>query len=45
MTPATSIEAVQRLLGYHCHQPRLLEEARTRKSYSNEGRTKERTQN
>ncbi len=45
MTPATSIEAVQRLLGYRFHQPRLLEEALTHKSYSNERRSKDRTQN
>ena len=45
MTPATSIETVQRLLGYHFHQPRLLEEALTHKSYSNERRSKDRTQN
>ena len=45
MTPATSIEAVQRLLGYRFHQPRLLEEALNHKSYSNERRSKDRTQN
>lgn len=45
MTPATSIETVQRILGYHFQQPRLLEEALTHKSYSNERRGKERTQN
>ncbi|MCW5798951.1 MAG: Ribonuclease 3 [Nitrospira sp.] len=45
MTSATSIEAVQRLLGYRFRQPRLLEEALTHKSYSNERRTKDRTQN
>lgn len=45
MTPATSIEAVQRLLGYRFHQPRLLEEALTHKSYSNERRSRDRTQN
>lgn len=45
MTPATSIETVQRILGYHFHQPRLLEEALTHKSYSNERRGKDRTQN
>lgn len=45
MTPATSIEAVQRVLGYRFHQPRLLEEALTHKSYSNERRSRDRTQN
>ena len=45
MTPATSIETVQRILGYRFHQPRLLEEALTHKSYSNERRGKDRTQN
>ena len=45
MTPATSIEAVQSLLGYRFHQPRLLEEALTHKSYSNERRSRDRTQN
>ena len=42
---AGGIEAVQRLLGYRFHQPRLLEEALTHKSYSNERRSKDRTQN
>lgn len=45
MTPATSIETVQRLLGYRFRQPRLLEEALTHKSYSNERRGKDRKQN
>ena len=45
MTPTTSIEAVERILGYHFHQPRLLGEALTHKSYSNERRGKDRTQN
>jgi ribonuclease III len=45
MTPVTSIETVQRLLGYRFHQLRLLEEALTHKSYSNERRSKDRTQN
>ncbi len=45
MTPVTSIETVQRLLGYHFHRPRLLEEALTHKSYSNERRSKDRQQN
>lgn len=45
MTPATSIETVQRLLGYRFHQPCLLEEALTHKSYSNERRGKDRKQN
>ena len=45
MTPVTSIETVQRLLGYRFHQLRLLEEALTHKSYSNERRSKDRTEN
>ena len=45
MTPVTSIETVQRILGYRFHQLRLLEEALTHKSYSNERRSKDRTQN
>jgi ribonuclease-3 len=45
MTPTTSIETVQRILGYRFHQPRLLEEALTHKSYSNERRSKDRRQN
>ena len=45
MTPATSIEAVQRFLGYRFRRSRLLEEALTHKSYSNERRGKDRTQN
>jgi ribonuclease-3 len=45
MTPVTSIEAAQRFLGYRFHRARLLEEALTHKSYSNERRGKDRTQN
>ncbi|MBX3236527.1 MAG: ribonuclease III [Nitrospiraceae bacterium] len=45
MTPVTSLETVQRLLGYRFASPRLLEEALTHKSYSNERRTKDRQQN
>jgi ribonuclease-3 len=45
MTPAMSIDTVQRLLGYRFHQPHLLEEALTHKSYSNERRGKDSKQN
>ena len=45
MTPVTSIETVQRMLGYHFQRPHLLEEALTHKSYSNERRGKDRPQN
>jgi ribonuclease-3 len=45
MTSATSIEAVERIVGYHFHEPRLLQEALTHKSYSNERRGKDRAQN
>ena len=45
MTPVTSLETVQRLLGYRFTSPRLLEEALTHKSFSNERRTKDRQQN
>ena len=46
MTPVTSTETIQRLVGYHFQQPHLLEEALTHKSFfQRDGAAKDRGQN